>query len=193
VSFDFLDFHELGRDCEGGEGLEEDGPGGKDRVGGDGGQMGEEAGSLGRGLARGDPGRLQQFERGVPGEGEQVQARQHHRQKTLAMAEIVFELVAVIFHHVEAFVLDLPARPAAGDDFGDILFRDRKAGDPCHGIFDVTLCIDDLEADPVDEHGVLAVAQRHGFEPAVAERVGGLTLADFFVVTKGLGALDEVV
>jgi hypothetical protein len=24
----------------------------------------------------------------------------------------------VIFHHVEAFVLDLPARPAAGDDFG---------------------------------------------------------------------------
>jgi len=26
------------------------------------------------------------------------------------MAEIVFELVAVIFHHVEALVLDLPAR-----------------------------------------------------------------------------------
>jgi hypothetical protein len=55
------------------------------------------------------------------------------------------------------------------------------------------LCIDDLEADPVDEHGILAVAQRHGLEPAVAERVGRLTFADFFVVTKGLGALDEVV
>src|SRR5580693_1003944 len=117
VSFDSLDFHQLGRDGEGGEGFEEDGPGGKDRVGGDRGQMVEEAGSLRRGLACSDPGRLQQFERSVPGEGEEVQARQHHRQKALAMAEIVFELVAVIFHHVEAFVLDLPARPAAGERF----------------------------------------------------------------------------
>lgn len=105
----------------------------------------------------------------MPGEGEEVQARQHHRQESLAVAEVVFELVAVIFHHVEAFVLDLPAGPAAGDDFGDILFRDGKARDPRHGIFDVALCIDDREADPVDEHGVLAVAQRHGLEPAVAE------------------------
>ena len=58
MSFDFLDFHQLGRDGEGGEGFEEDGPGGKDRVGGDRGQMGEEAGSLRRGLACSDPGRL---------------------------------------------------------------------------------------------------------------------------------------
>ena len=65
--------------------------------------------------------------------------------------------------------------------------------DPRHGKFDAVLCIDDLEADPVDEHGVLAVAQRHGLEPAVADRVGRLSFADFFVVTKGLGALDEVV
>ena len=189
----FFGFQQFGRDGEGREGFEEDGPGGKDRVGSDRGQMSEEAGSLGRCLARGYPGRFEQFEHRVPGEGEEVQARQHHRQKSLAMAEIVLELVAVIFHHVEAFVLDLPARPAAGDDFGDILFRDGQAGDPCHGVFGAALCIDDFEADPVDEHGVLAVAQRYGLEPAVAERVGGLALADFFVVTKGLGALDEVV
>jgi hypothetical protein len=87
----------------------------------------------------GYPGRLQQFEHRVPGEGEEVQACQHHRQKSLAMAEIVFERVAVIFHHVEAFVLDLSARPAAGDDFGDIFFGDGKAGDPGHGIFDAGL------------------------------------------------------
>ena len=66
----------------------------------------------------------------MPGEGEEVQARQHHRQKTLAMAEIVLELVAVIFHHIEGFVLDLPACSAAGDDFGDILFRDGKGPTP---------------------------------------------------------------
>ena len=88
MSFDFLDIHQLGRDGEGGEGFEEDGPGGKDSVGGVGGQMVEEAGSLGRGLAGGYPGRLEQFEGSVPGEGEEVQARQHHRQKTLALTEI---------------------------------------------------------------------------------------------------------
>ena len=193
VSFDFLGFHQFWGDGEGGESFEEDGPAGKDCVGGYRGHMSEEAGALRGGLACGYPRRFEPFERGVPGEGEEVEARQHHRQKSLAMAEIVFELVAVIFHHVEAFVLDLPARPAAGDDFGDILFRDGKARDPCHGIFDAALCIDDLEAYPVDEHGVLAVAQRHGLEPAIVEGVGGLALADFFVVTKGLGALDEVV
>src|ERR1700693_3469212 len=98
VSFEFLGFQQLWRDGEGGEGLEEDGPGGKDRIGGERCQMSAEAGSLGRGLASGYPGGLQQSEHGVPGEGEEVQA------KSLAMAEIVFELVAVIFHHVEAFV-----------------------------------------------------------------------------------------
>ena len=32
----------------------------------------------------------------------------------LAVAEIVFEVIALGFQGVEAFVLDLPARPAAG-------------------------------------------------------------------------------
>ena len=109
--------------------------------------MGEEARSLRRGLAGDYAGWIQQFERGVPSEGEEIQVRQHHRRKTLAMAAIFFELVAMIFYHVEAFILDLPARLAAGDEVGDILFRDGKAGDPCHGIFDAALCIDDLEAD----------------------------------------------
>jgi hypothetical protein len=52
---------------------------------------------------------------------------------SLTMTEIVFELVAVIFHHAEASVLDLPARSAPGDDFGDILSYNGKARYPCHG------------------------------------------------------------
>ena len=71
VSFDFLGFQKSGGDGERGEGFEEDWPRGKDCVGGEGGQMSEEAGSLRGGLARGYPGGLQQFERGVPGEGEE--------------------------------------------------------------------------------------------------------------------------
>src|ERR1700693_4075918 len=67
-------------------------------------------------------------------EGEQIEGRQRHREKPLAMAEIVFEFVAVVFQHVEALVLDLPSRSAAGDDLGDLVLGDGKAGHPGHGI-----------------------------------------------------------
>src|SRR6202007_2935017 len=91
--------------------------------------------------------RFEQFEHGVPGEGEQIEGRQRHREKPLAMAEIVFEFVAVVFQHVEALVFDLPTRPAAGDDPGDIVLGDGKAGHPGHGIFDLALGVDNLEAN----------------------------------------------
>src|SRR5271170_2178536 len=101
--------------------------------------MSEEAGSLDGGLPRRLPRRLQAFEHGVPGEGEQIEGREHHCEKLLAMAEIMFELIAVIFQHVEALVLDFPSRPCAGDDFGDVVPGYGKAGDPGHGIFDLSL------------------------------------------------------
>ena len=50
------------------------------------------------GLASGLPGRFEQVEHGMPGEGEQIEGRQHHREKPLAVAEIVLEFVAVVFH-----------------------------------------------------------------------------------------------
>ncbi|MFZ0208741.1 MAG: hypothetical protein WAL59_21990, partial [Roseiarcus sp.] len=37
----------------------------------------------------------------------------------LAVPEIMFELIAVVFQNVEALVLDFPSRTAAGDDFGE--------------------------------------------------------------------------
>lgn len=75
----------------------------------------------------------------MPGAGEEIQIRQHHRQTTLVTADILFELVAVIFHLVEAFIPDLAECPAAGDKVSDILFRDGNAGNPCHGKFDAAL------------------------------------------------------
>ena len=68
---------------------------------------------------------LDEIEYRMPGEGEEVERGERHRQKRFAVAEIVFEFVAVIFHHVEGLVLDLPARPAAGGNFGDVVVVDR--------------------------------------------------------------------
>ena len=138
--------------------MEENQPGGKDYVGAQHEDVGEEAGSLDRRFASGLPGWFEQFEYGVPGEGEQIEGRQCHREKPLAMAEIVLEFVAVVFQYVEALVLDFPARSAASDDLGDIVFGDGKAGHPGHGIFDLALRVDNFEADPVDQERVLAVA-----------------------------------
>ena len=91
----------------------------------------------------------------MPGEGEQIERGRRHREKPLAAAKIVLEFVAVVFQYVEALIFDLPPRTAAGDDFGDIVFGDGKAGHPGHGIFDLALGVDDLEADPVDEDRIL--------------------------------------
>ena len=65
----------------------------------------------------------------------------------------MFELIAVVFEDVEPLVLDFPSRPAAGDDLGDIVLGDGKAGRPGHGICDLSLGVDNLEADPVDQDG----------------------------------------
>ena len=56
---------------------------------------------------------------GVEREGQQVEDGKDGREVLLAVAEIVFEVVALGFQGVEAFVLDLPARPAAGGQFDD--------------------------------------------------------------------------
>ena len=90
--------------------------------------VGEEAGSFGGGFARGLPGRLQQIEDGMPGEGEQIEGGERHGEKLLAVPEIMFELIAVVFENVEALVLDFPSRPTAGDDFSDVVLENGKAG-----------------------------------------------------------------
>jgi len=50
------------------------------------------------------------------GEGEQVDGGEGLGQALLVMTEVVFERVAVVFQHVEAFILDLPARSGASGD-----------------------------------------------------------------------------
>ena len=43
----------------------------------------------------------------MEGKGQEVHGGEHHGEVFLAMAEVVFEVVAVVFEDVEALVLDL--------------------------------------------------------------------------------------
>ncbi len=114
----------------------------------------------------------------MPGEGEHVEGGERHGQICLAMSEVVLKLVAVVFQDVEAFVLDLPPRAAAGGDLRDVGLGDRQRGDESCLVFDGALGVQAFKADPVDQHGVLAVAQRNLLAEAVAMRLACLALAD---------------
>ncbi len=59
----------------------------------------------------------------VNGKGQQVEGCEHHGEVLLAVTEIVFEVVAVGFEDVEAFVLDLLAGSGASHDLGDGVSR----------------------------------------------------------------------
>src|SRR5450631_578796 len=84
------------------------------------------------------------------------------------MAEIVFEMIAVVFQDVETLVLDFPSRPGAGGNFGDVFTCDLEAGEESAVVSDLALGVADGEADPIDHQGVLALTQRRSGEPAIA-------------------------
>ena len=91
----------------------------------------------------------------------------------LAMAEVVLEVVAAVLEHVEALVLDLPARPCAGGELGHGLARDRQIGDEAVAVGELALRVADLDRQPVDRERVLVGPQRDVAEPAVGMgRVG---------------------
>jgi len=70
--FDFLIFEQFWWNGEGGEGLAQELPGGKDNIGCQGEEIGEEAGSLCGCLSCGAPRRVEALEERMPGEGEKV-------------------------------------------------------------------------------------------------------------------------
>src|SRR3954447_25936538 len=83
------------------------------------------------------------------------------------MAEVVLEVVAAVLEHVEALVLDLPARPCAGGELGHGLARDRQIGDEAVAVGELALRVADLDRQPVDRERVLVGPQRDVAEPAV--------------------------
>src|SRR4051812_2347470 len=81
--------------------------------------------------------------------------------------------VAAVLEHVEALVLDLPARPCAGGELGHGLARDRQIGDEAVAVGELALRVADLDRQPVDRERLLVGPQRDVAEPAVGMgRVG---------------------
>src|SRR3989304_8689981 len=86
----------------------------------------------------------------------------------LAMAEIVFEMIAAIFEDIVVFVLDLPAgapHPPEGVDRGG---RQRVVGDEGVVVEDFSrLLMADGQFQPVDQQGVFPIAERNLADKAI--------------------------
>ena len=64
------------------------------------------------GLAGIDPQIFEAVADGVDREGQEVHGCEQHGQVLFAVAEIVFEMIAVVFQDVEGLVLDFPPQTA---------------------------------------------------------------------------------
>src|SRR3954471_23625507 len=91
-------------------------PGGEDQEGGDGSQVFEEAAAGAHLLHRLAQEIFGQIADGMEGESQKVQRNEHGGKIDFAVPEVVFEMVAIVLENIEAFILDLPARPATGGE-----------------------------------------------------------------------------
>ncbi len=139
---------------------------------------------------RGSPGENAKISRGVKREGKQVESDQNPGEGFLAMSEAVLKVVAVGLEHVEGLVLDLPAGPAAGGQFGDGVLRDREIGDEAIVIGSLALGIEDLDGKPVDCDGIFRGAQWHSVEPAVNGGGAFAAFADGLAMLLQFGAMQ---
>ena len=77
-------------------------------------------------------------------------------------------LLSLPANDVERLVLDLPLGPVAGSKSDDGIGSDRQISDEVVAIRRFPLGVEDLDLEPVDFQGVLAITQRHVMQPAVA-------------------------
>lgn len=99
-------------------------------------------------------------------EGQQVDDKKIHRQVTSPVAEVVLDMVALIFQRVEGLTLDLPARPAGGDliDYIGLLHADVGHPAVVIGLFALGLKPVFKEVDVI---GIFATVKLHTVDPAV--------------------------
>lgn len=85
----------------------------------------------------------------------------------VAVTEIMFDMIAPGFQDVEGLVFDFPAGTAAGGQSGDVGWADLEIGDEAVAIGYFIVGVEDLDLEPVDLQGILAVAQRNIVDPPV--------------------------
>ncbi len=142
----------------------------------------------------------------VEKERQHHQNHQHDAQVLLAVAEIMFEVIALVLERVECFVFDLPTGPTGSHDLPNGLFVQRPIGDPTERL--------DARTDRapifqhVDQHvwvrlidsnitkptkimlGVVFFGNAKMLHRAIFETL--LDLAEEVFVVRGFGYQDEV-
>jgi len=75
-------------------------------------------------------GRIAELKDLVNVEGQQVQDKKNHRQVKATVAEVVLDVVALIFQRIEGLVFDLPARPSGLNQLDHIGLLHTYVGHP---------------------------------------------------------------
>ena len=91
---------------------------------------------------------------GIEVESQEIEHHQHAGQGFLSMAEIMLQVVSVVFQDVERFILDLPARAATGGE----VRRDLQIGDNTIEIRPFSLRVLDFDGEPIHRQRVIRVA-----------------------------------
>jgi len=112
---------------------------------------------------------------GMEGEGQQVHGGEGSGQAFIPVAEVVCQVIAVVFQHIEALVFDLPAGSGASGKLDHILYRHRQAGHESPVIRGFSLFVGNGYSQPADGQRILSVSQRNPLDPAVA--IGQAALA----------------
>ena len=91
----------------------------KDHISGDGPQVLEEPVCGATRIDCGLPGKHGEISCRMESEGKQVESDEDTGERFLAVSKTVLEVVSAPLEHIEGFILNLPACPAAGSQFGD--------------------------------------------------------------------------
>jgi len=92
---------------------------------------------------------------------QKVKAKQNHREILIAMSEIVFEIVAMVFEGVMAFVFIFPSSATGTDDLSHVLVRDSKVCDECRFIKDfASFFVEHGDFAPIDTECIVTSSKR---------------------------------
>jgi hypothetical protein len=115
-----------------------------------------------------------QGQKGEIEEGQDVQGGQQRGELLLAVAEVVFEVIALGLERVVVLVFDLPPSAACGDEGDYVLLGDFEVGNPPVVMNDLMVVVRDDEFAPVDLQGVLALGPRNAVGVAIDTADRGL-------------------
>lgn len=109
-------------------------------------------------------------QKGMEEKGEDIHRGKQGREMFIAVAEVMFQVIALGFQRVVVLVLDLPSRATGDDDAGDVLLGDFEIGDERVFVELLAILVDDGHLAPIDVNGTIRLHQRHVIGIAIVIR-----------------------